>query len=145
MHDQAVRSLLDTSPKAPELGRDRRDAIALVATRDLDATDHGISVCQCRERGNGRDLIGHRGEVDVDARELASPLDGRAAGAPGEPGAHGGENLHQATVRLRGLQGVCNGDRPSRRDGEGVKVCRCARVVLDRLRPWTRKGPPRSP
>ena len=30
---------------------------------------------------------------------------------------------------------------PPVRDGEGVKVCRCARVVLDRLRPGNVRGP----
>ncbi len=135
VHDQTVRRLLDTGSQAPQLGRDRSDPIALMATRDLDATDHGVSSCQRCKRGNGRYLIGHRREVHVDAGELAPPLDGGAAGAPRETGAHGGENLHQSSVRLCGLKGIGYGDRPSRRDGERVQVCRGARVVLDGLRP----------
>ena len=41
VHDQAVRCFLDVGAEASQLARDRCDAIALVATCDLDA---GITV-----------------------------------------------------------------------------------------------------
>ena len=77
--------------------------------------------------------------------ELAPPLDRRASEASGAPGTHGCENLHQRAVGLRCLEGVGNGDRASRRDGEGVQMRRGTRVVLDRLGSRDIRGPRADP
>ena len=85
------------------------------------------------EDGDGGDLVGHRGEIDVDALERAGGPHGRPLRPDRHLGTHRLEHADDRPVRLRRRMGVRYRDPPPGRQGERIDVGGGARVVLDGL------------
>ena len=125
--DEAVLGLGHVDSEGAELGRERGEAVGLVAADVGDAADARLTVGQRAQRDDdGRQFRGLR-EIDVDAAQLLRAGDPQALTVKGARGAHALEHVTDLVARLRGVRGpvrhehLTAGDGSSREEGPGVR------------------------
>ena len=89
----------------PQFSRERADAIALVMADERDVADFGRRRRERRNRGEGRDHVGHRIHRDLDAGEAPGACNLDVVGMPGDARAHLLQYAEKSEVALHRVRG----------------------------------------